>query len=100
MKRIITILAMTAIPASAAFAGPYYCYNPLFPGGGIFMWFITIALFALIIYLVYRSVNKGSSFLSADSPDALSILKARLAKGEISEEQYDRLKEKISGQRG
>lgn len=97
MKRILTIFIMTAIPSSIAFAGPYYCYNPLFPGGGIFMWFTTVALFALVIYLVYKSASKSNSLLTADSPDAMSILKARLAKGEISEDDYNRLKNRISG---
>ncbi len=96
MKRVIALIATTATPG-IAFAGPYYCYNPMFPGGGVFMWLITIALFGLIIYLVYRNVKTGSSGLTKQSDDALSILKARLARGEITEEQYDRLKSRIDG---
>lgn len=94
MKRLIALI--TTVTPGAAFAGPYYCYSPVFHGGG-FMWLTTIALFGLIIYLVYRNVKTGSSGLTAESTDALSILKARLARGEITEEQFDRLKARING---
>ena len=96
MNRILYLIAMTAVPSGLALAGPYYCYNPFFPGGGIYMWLTTLALFSLIIYLVYRSL-KNSQLASGESPDAESILKKRLAKGEITEEEYDRLKSRISG---
>ncbi len=56
------------------------------------MGLIWIALIVLGFYLVYVFINgKG-----ARRSDPLDILKERLARGEITEEEYDRLKEKLS----
>lgn len=53
--------------------------------GGIYM-FVGLLLVALIVYLIVKNNNTNLSFNNAES-----ILKERLAKGEISEEEYDKL---------
>jgi putative membrane protein len=65
--------------------------------GGGFMWLIVIIVIAVIVYLVYnRNVGAGGSFGGhRESPQ--DILKTRYAKGEISKEEFERLKRDIEG---
>ncbi len=88
---------MITVPAVSALAGPYYCYTPFYNRGGGIMWLITIALFGFIIYLLYKNIARAGRNNCDDSPDVMSILNRRLAKGEISEDDYERLKSRISG---
>lgn len=53
--------------------------------GGVYM-FVGLLLLALVVYLIFKNNNTNFSFNNAES-----ILKERLAKGEISEEEYDKL---------
>ncbi|MGM0643411.1 MAG: SHOCT domain-containing protein [Thermodesulfobacteriota bacterium] len=63
--------------------------------GGIFMWIILIVIAAVIIYFVInRSKTTGDSENSTgESPT--EILKKRYAKGEITKEEFDRVKKEI-----
>jgi putative membrane protein len=63
--------------------------------GGAFMWLIVIIVIAVIVYLVYnRNFGAGGSFGGGrESP--MDILKTRYAKGEISKEEFERLKRDI-----
>ncbi|MFO7598145.1 MAG: SHOCT domain-containing protein [Desulfocurvibacter africanus] len=63
--------------------------------GGIFMWLILIIVLAVVIYFVInRSKTTGNSIHSTgESPT--EILKKRYAKGEISKEEFDKLKKEI-----
>ena len=88
---------MTTIPTAAALAGPYYCNAQFFSRGGGVMWLITLVLSGLIIYLLYKNITGSGRNYNEDSPDVINILNRRLAKGEISENEYDRLKSRISG---
>lgn len=60
-------------------------------GGMMFMWIFWIALIILVIYLASRLLNDRSGKVSAEE-SALDILKKELAKGNISEEEFDRKK--------
>jgi putative membrane protein len=65
--------------------------------GGGFMWLIVIIVIAVIVYLVYnRNVGAGGSF-GGHRESPLDILKTRYAKGEISKEEFERLKRDIEG---
>lgn len=97
MKRITAIIIMTVIPSAIALAEPYYCYNPFFNRGSGTMWIITIGLFGFLIYFIYKNVKETGMGEACNSVDIINILNKRLAKGEISEEDYDRLKSRISG---
>ncbi|MDP5277056.1 SHOCT domain-containing protein [Chengkuizengella axinellae] len=64
-----------------------------FQGGGMMMIGMFLfwgALIFLGFYLLKNYINGNSG-----SSRHMNILKERLAKGEISEEEYDRLKEKL-----
>lgn len=65
-------------------------------GNGMFgfSFFGLIILIGLIILVVWV-VKNGSSEKSNQGNTALDTLKIRLAKGEITEEEYDRLKNKL-----
>ena len=71
------------------FGGLRGCFDGLgmFPGGMGFFMMMGIAL--LVIVVIFLWVRKGKA--STQSNDAEQILKLRLAKGEISSEEYDKL---------
>lgn len=60
-------------------------------GGMMFMGIFWIALIILVIYLATRLLNDRSGKVSTDE-SALDILKKELAKGNITEEEFDRKK--------
>ena len=57
--------------------------------GGAFMGFLWVALIALIVYLVVRGQSSGAK----ETP--LDILKKRYARGEISREEFERMKKDL-----
>ncbi len=60
-----------------------------FGGGGMFIfWIILIAAILFGAYFFYNKNVKGNE-------SSLEILKRRLASGEISQEEYEKLKEQI-----
>lgn len=73
-------------------------------GGGIFGMFLNILLLLLVVWVVIRLVQslmgRGASSRptednatrSRDRDDSLNILKARFARGEIDEEEYQRMR--------
>ncbi len=62
--------------------------------GGAFMWVIFLALVAFAVYFIVR----GEKWMKRGSGEesALDILKKRYAKGEITKEEYDRIKKEIA----
>lgn len=66
-------------------------YNMMYGFGGVFM-LVPIILTIIIVYAIFKLSGRhytGFSNNSENSTDkALSILKERLAKGEINEEEY------------
>ncbi len=56
----------------------------------IFYVIIPLGIIAAIAWVVYRTMKK-----SVDKKDALSILKERYARGEISREEYLQMKEDL-----
>ncbi|MPM70599.1 SHOCT domain-containing protein [Trichococcus flocculiformis] len=60
-------------------------------GGMMFMGIFWIALIVLVVYLVSKLMNDKSSKASTEE-SALDILKKELAKGNITEEEFDRKK--------
>jgi putative membrane protein len=65
-----------------------------FMGGGLFGGLLNIFLLFLFIAIIYKIffTNKSSTPKDRDTEDSLRILDARLARGEISEEEYQRLR--------
>ncbi|WP_416828439.1 SHOCT domain-containing protein [Ectobacillus polymachus] len=60
-------------------------------GGMLLFWLILIAL----LFMGYTKIQK-SERTSTNQNEALAILKTRLAKSEITEEEYERLLQKLS----
>lgn len=81
-------------------------YSPFGGGwwGGIFpgnMWTLLLwgLIIVLLVYLATRLLRSGtnhSGHASRDREDSLSILKTRLARGEISIAEYTKMKQVLS----
>jgi putative membrane protein len=103
MKAKILAIAAIVLAPVMLLARPYDCpyfYGMPFRGGGIFMIIIAVLIIALLIFLLVqysRNRNITGTFLQGNNENPAEILNKRLAKGEITEEEYDRLKSKISG---
>lgn len=68
-------------------------------GGGFGMMFIGILVIGLIIYLVLKGQNNqngiSSNNTSSSNANALDIAKNRLAKGEITAEEFENIKKTL-----
>lgn len=97
MKKITLMLIIAIIPVALAAAVPYSCGDFFFHGRGFIMWIITLALAILLVYFAYRGVTGQNKFnvTAGGSSEAEAILKIRLAKGELNEDEYERLRSKI-----
>jgi putative membrane protein len=62
--------------------------------GGWFMWIIILVLVILVIYLFSQQKRYQASG-SMDGETAMDILKKRLARGEITSEEYEKLKKDL-----
>ncbi len=72
--------------------GPMMHYG--FGYGGMFMWIIFLIVIGLLIYFFVQSQNtKGKMPTENESP--LDILKRRYAKGEITREEFDKMKKDL-----
>lgn len=59
--------------------------------GGMFMWIIFLIVIGLLIYFILQAQKtKGERSEQTEKP--LDILKKRYAKGEITKEEYERMK--------
>ncbi len=69
-----------------------------FFGGGIIGVGLTALIIILIVSLVLRLMrgNQQNNFQNSDRLDSLMILKNRLAKGEITEQEYKKIKDVLS----
>jgi putative membrane protein len=80
------------------YGGPYgWGYGPhMWFGGGIFMILFWAAVVVAIV-LVVRYVAKTSHGSQGQTESPLDILKKRYAKGELTKEQFDKMKEDLKG---
>jgi putative membrane protein len=83
------------------------CYNPrgwhmmedwghmLWWGyGGVFMWLIFLVIIGVVVYFIVRGekwMKRGT-----DEETALDMLKKRYAKGEITKQEYDKIKKDLA----
>lgn len=63
--------------------------------GGMYMWLIFLAAAVAIIYFIFKRDNSGDRRMILPDESPLDILKKRYARGEITKEEYDRLKSDI-----
>src|SRR5665648_34089 len=60
-------------------------------GGGIFMMFIFAIVIGLIIYFIITNTKSNRS-AGGSNETSLDIIKERFAKGEITEEEFEKMK--------
>jgi len=63
--------------------------------GGMFMWLIWIIIAAVIIYFVFNLSKRNEKPIDSEKESPTEILKRRYAKGEITKEEFDRIKKEI-----
>lgn len=63
--------------------------------GGIFMWIILILIAVGIIYFIINQSKSTGNSKSSTGESPTEILKKRYAKGEITKDEFDRLKREI-----
>jgi putative membrane protein len=97
----LSLMMITGLLVSCGGGGPYGPmglggWGPMmhygFGYGGTFMWIIFLIVIGLLIYFI---VNAQKTKDRAESP--LDILKRRYAKGEITKEEYERMKKDLEG---
>jgi len=65
-------------------------------GGGIFMLLFWVAIIVGVFYLVRLLINQSKATSRPPENPALEILKQRYARGEISREEFEKMKADIS----
>jgi putative membrane protein len=74
--------------------GPMMHYG--FGYGGMFMWIIFLIVIGLLIYFIVQ-VRKTKGQMPTQHESPLDILKRRYAKGDITREDYERMKKDLEG---
>jgi len=59
------------------------------------MWFIWLLIGGAIIYLIFSRISNSNNQDNSAPQNYLDILKNRYASGEISKEEFDRLKKEL-----
>lgn len=62
--------------------------------GGIFMWVLFLILIAVVTYLVIKA-TKTKGFVASTAETPLAILKKRYAKGEITRQEFEKMKKDL-----
>ncbi|KFO66888.1 hypothetical protein ER57_14615 [Smithella sp. SCADC] len=62
--------------------------------GGMFMWLLFLIVFGVAIYFIIQ-VSKSKDVVGRSQDTPLDILKKRYAKGEITKEEFDRMKKDL-----
>ena len=101
MRKIIAILAV--VPLLTMCSGPMmggwdrsenYGCSFGFGYGGMFMWILFLILLGVMIYFIIQNTkSKNIDGQSGETP--IDILKKRYAKGEITKEDFDRMKNEL-----
>jgi putative membrane protein len=68
-------------------------------GGGFFGWAITLVIIVLVVLVLGRLFKSGGN-PSTDTRDSLKILDDRFARGEISEQEYLKMREVLERRNG
>jgi putative membrane protein len=103
MKKAFFFVVLLSAPILAIGCGPYrpmcgweprHMMNYGFGYGGMFMWIIFLIVLGVVIYFIVQTLkSKNVAGLAQDTP--LDILKRRYAKGEITKEEFDRMKKEV-----
>jgi putative membrane protein len=63
--------------------------------GGMFMWLILILIAGVVVYFVFNRSKRNTNPAGSTRESPTEILKRRYAAGDISKEEFDRLKKEI-----
>ncbi|MCK5570429.1 MAG: SHOCT domain-containing protein [Spirochaetes bacterium] len=76
-----------------------YWRNPsmFFPFGGLIMWLLILIIIGVVIYFIVRTRRgvSGRNYISSRDETPLEIAKKRYARGEISREEYETIKQNL-----
>lgn len=101
MKKLFLLLATILSFSGGVFANGHYGGHMGYWGhmmnygfGGIFMWIIFLIVIGVAVYLVVQATkSKGPESPYRETPR--EILKKRYAKGEITKEEFDKMKKDL-----
>jgi len=62
--------------------------------GGILVWSILLIILGLLVFIIIKSI-KSSGYNASSGETPLDILKKRYAKGDITKEEFDRIKKDL-----
>jgi putative membrane protein len=85
------VVACSQVPYNSPMGGWGHMMNYGAPGGGL-MWLILLVVIGVVIYFMFQA-SKNSGRSTPEAP--LDILKQRYAKGEITKEEFDKMKTDI-----
>ena len=63
--------------------------------GGFFMWFVWLVLLMLILVIVRAAISAGHRTRPPTDPSPLDILRARYARGEIDDDEFQRKRQEL-----
>lgn len=92
---------MTGIASAAEYGGPGYGHHfmdrwgHMMPFGGMFFWIILIIGAIILISLFARRSGANPDKTGPGRETPMDILKKRYARGELSKEEFQRLKQDI-----
>jgi putative membrane protein len=102
MKTILLVLAGSTLFFSACTSRPMggstqgWGHMMGYGGdGGMFMWLILFLIAGVVIYLVVNRRNSDDNLKKPVGEDPVEILKRRYASGEISEDEFNRMKHEL-----
>jgi putative membrane protein len=101
----LTLLTITGLLVSCGGEGSYGQQGPggwrhmMYYGhgygyGGMFMWIIILIVVGLVVYFIVRG-QKTKGQKPTQNESHLDILKQRYAKGDITKEEYERIKKDL-----
>jgi putative membrane protein len=104
MRKIFFFVMVMMTPLLTMCSGPYgnmggwgragnYGCGFGYGYGGMFMWILFLIVLGVAIYFIIQTSKKNATGQAQETP--LDILKKRYAQGEITKEEFDRMKKEL-----
>jgi len=108
MKKLYFFIVLTLVPFLIMCTGPY---GPMMGGwnnngnyacpfgygygyGGMFMWILFLIILGVVVYFIVQNL-KTKKDIGQTTESPIEILKKRYAKGEITKEEFDKMKNEL-----